>query len=565
MQPRKIPHGEADAIPLAEGSTDAAKSVGWVPSALPESKSSARSHMSSAREPGDLGRAVSPTMAGDRQPREGRSRKPRSQPPEESEAFVVPKKSAKTRVTPVESMEGRDAAKGKPGEGNALRTQSRQSALTKLAWVGQKAATDQETKFNNLLSHVKVPLLREAYERLKKHAAPGIDGMTWDEYGRDLEARLIDLEGRIHRGSYHPPPVRRVHIPKPDGRTRPLGLPTVEDKIVQQAVRMILEPIYEPMFLGFSYGFRPGRSAHDALDALATVIVKERTNWVLDADIRSFFDTIDHGWMKRFVEHRIADSRLARLLMKWLKAGVMEGGERREVEAGTPQGGIISPLLANLYLHYALDLWADQWRRRHARQEVYIVRYADDFVMGFEDGRDAQAMRSALQERLREFGLELHEDKTRVLRFGRYAHERCEALGLRVETFDFLGFTHISGVDRKNGWFQLQRHTSRKKRQRKLAELSRELRRRRHEDPHVTHAWLSRVLRGYDQYYGVPSNEPTLKRFRRHLCDAWSQQLQRRSQRGRWTVKEKERFKKRFPFPAPTICHPWPQQRFRAR
>jgi group II intron reverse transcriptase/maturase len=462
-------------------------------------------------------------------------------------------------------MEGRDAAKGKPREGNALRTQSRPSALTKLAWVGQKAATDKETKLNNLLSHLKVPLLREAYERLKRHAAPGVDGMTWDEYGRGLDARLTDLEGRLHRGSYHPPPVRRVHIPKPDGRRRPLGLPTVEDKIVQQAVRMILEPIYEPMFRGFSYGFRPGRSAHDALDTLATVIVKEKTNWVLDADIRSFFDTIDHGWMKRFVEHRVADGRLIRLLMKWLKAGVMEGGERHEVEAGTPQGGILSPLLANIYLHYALDLWADQWRRRHARQEVYIVRYADDFVMGFKDERDAQAMRSALRERLREFGLELHEDKTRVLRFGRYAREQSEALDQRVETFDFLGFTHIVGIDRKNGWFQLHRHTSRKKRQRKLAELAQELRRRRHEDPRVTHAWLSSVLRGYDQYYGVPTNERTLKRFRRHLHDAWVRQLQRRSQRGRWSVEDLKRFDRRLPLPQPAIRHPWPEKRFRSR
>lgn len=564
MELRKCARGEADAFPPAEGTTDATKNVGWAPSALPESKNSARSYMSSAREPGDLGRASSPTMAGDRQPREGRSRKPRPQPPEESDAFVVPEKSAKTRVTPVESMEERSAAKGKPAAGSMLRTQGRGGVLA-LERVGLRAATDKETKFTNLMCHLLVPLLREAYERLQKHAAPGVDGITWEEYGREIEARLTDLQDRIHRGSYEPQPVRRVYIPKPDGKERPLGIPAVEDKIVQQAVRMILEPIYEQAFLGFSYGFRPGRSQHDALDTLAAVIMKGRTNWVLDADIRSFFDTIDHGWMRKFLEHRIADKRLVRLLEKWLHAGVMEGGELHEVKEGTPQGGIISPLLANIYLHYVLDLWVQQWRRRHARQHVYIVRYADDFVMGFEDGRDARSMLAALRKRLRAFGLELHKDKTRLFRFGRYARERSRALGLRVETFDFLGFTHIAGVDRKNGWFQLHRRTSRKKRQAKLAELSKELRRRRHEDVRTTHAWLTSVLRGHDNYYGVPTNERPLQRFRRHVQDAWMRQLQRRSQRARWSVPQMIRFKKRFPLPKPEIRHPWPEQRFSAR
>lgn len=485
---------------------------------------------------------------------------------EESDAPIVPtcKKSAKARVTPAESMEGRGAAKGKPATASTRRTQGRES-VSALERVGQRAATDKETRFTNLMCHLKAPLLREAYERLKKQAAPGIDGISWEEYGQDLDARLTDLQDRIHRGSYQPQPVRRVYIPKADGRQRPLGIPAVEDKIVQQAVRMILEPIYEPVFLGFSYGFRPGRSQHDALDALAVVITKGRTNWVLDADIRSFFDTIDHGWMKRFIEHRIADRRLVQLLEKWLHAGVMENGELHEVQEGTPQGGIISPLLANIYLHYVLDLWTHSWRKRHARKHVYIVRYADDFVMGFEDGREARSMLSALRKRLRAFGLELHKDKTRLFRFGRYARERCRALGLRVETFDFLGFTHIAGVDRKNGWFQLHRRTSRKKRQAKLAELSKELRRRRHEDPRVTHAWLTSVLRGHDNYYGVPTNEQPLQRFRRHLHGAWLRQLQRRSQRARWTEPQRQRFEQRFPLPKPEIRHPWPEHRFEAR
>jgi RNA-directed DNA polymerase len=296
---------------------------------------------------------------------------------EESDAGIVPKKPAKTRVTPVESVEGRAAAEGKSAHGDAHRAQDRESARTQVERIGQRAKEKKGERFNNLLSAVKVPLLTEAYQRLCRSAAPGVDGITWEEYGEHLDARLLDLQDRIHRGSYHPQPVRRVHIPKGDGGTRPLGIPALEDKIVQQAVRMVLEPIYEREFKGFSYGFRPGRSQHDALNALAEAISR-KVNWVLDADIRAFFDTIDHEWMQKFIEHRIGDRRLVRLVMKLLHAGVMEDGELREVEEGTPQGGNVSPLLANIYLHYALDLWVHQWRTRHARGEVYIVRYADD-------------------------------------------------------------------------------------------------------------------------------------------------------------------------------------------
>jgi group II intron reverse transcriptase/maturase len=324
---------------------------------------------------------------------------------------MVPKKPAKTRVTPDESVEGRAAAEGKSAHGDAHRAQDRERAPTQVERIGQRAKRREGERFNNLLSAMKVPLLREAYQRLRRSAAPGVDGVTWDEYGEHLEARLLDLQDRIHRGSYHPQPVRRVHIPKGDGRTRPLGIPALEDKVVQQAVRMVLEPIHEREFLGFSYGFRPGRSAHDALDAFAVAVNKKKLSWVLDADIRSFFDTIDHGWMQKLIEHRIADRRMVRLLMKLLHAGVMEDGELREVEEGTPQGGNVSPLLANIYLHYVLDLWVQQWRKRYAHGEVYIVRYADDFVMGFQRERDALAMREALASRLAKFGLELHPDK----------------------------------------------------------------------------------------------------------------------------------------------------------
>jgi group II intron reverse transcriptase/maturase len=476
---------------------------------------------------------------------------------EESDVGIVPKKSAKTWVTPVESMEERPAAKGKFASGNAHRAQDRQGAPTQEMRIGQRAREKKGERFVNLLSALRVPLLKEAYQSLRKRAAPGVDGVRWEEYGEHLDARLLDLQDRIHRGSYHPQPVRRVHIPKGDGRTRPLGIPALEDKIVQQAVRKVLEPIYEQAFLGFWYGFRPRRGQHNALNALA-VAFDRKTSWVLDADIRSFFDTIDHGWMQKFIEHRIGDRRMVRLLMKWLHAGVMEDDELREVKEGTPQGGLISPLLSNIYLHYALDLWAHQWRKRHARGEVYIVRYADDFVMGFQYEQDARAMRVALASRLAKFGLELHPEKTRVLQFGRFARRDAEREGRpRPETFDFLGFTHIAGVSRR-GAFLLMRRTSRKKRSAKLASLRDEMRARRQEPVRVQHAWLASVLRGHYRYYGVPTNSRALHQFRERVRAGWHRQLQRRSQRAEWNRPQRAAFDGRFPLPPPRIHHPWP-------
>lgn len=530
-------------------------------SLLPGSKRSACSHLLSAREPGDL--EVASSLSGDRQAWEGD--KPQATLiPEESDAVVVPEKSTKMWVTPFESMEGRVAAKGKFAVRNASLTQDRNDALTYLQRIGERAKCDRKGQFTNLLSHIKVPLLKEAYDSLKKNAAVGVDRMTWTEYGENLEARLLDLQDRVHRGSYHPQPVRRVHIPKADGKLRPLGIPALEDKIVQQAARMLLEPIFEAAFLGFSYGFRPGRSQHDALDALATTITK-KVSWVLDADIRAFFDTIDHGWMQKFIEHRIGDKRMVRLLMKMLHAGVLEDGELREVSEGTPQGGVISPLLANIYLHYALDLWAQQWRKRHARGEVYVVRYADDFVMGFQLEEDARAMHKALAERLAKFGLELHPEKTRVLQFGRSANESRKRAGLpKPETFDFLGFTHICGVSRQ-GYFQLKRRTSRKKRRAKLASLKEDIERRRHEAVRTQHQWLTQVLRGHYQYYAVPTNYHATKSFRHAVEWHWHRALQRRSQRAAWTEDERERYRRRFPLPQPRIVHPWPTARFALR
>ena len=356
-----------------------------------------------------------------------------------------------------------------------------------------------------------------------------------------------------------------MHIPKGDGRTRPLGIPTLEDKIVQQAVRMVLEPVYEKSeFVGVSYGFRPGRSQHVALDALHVAICR-KTSWVLDADIRSFFDTIDHGWMQKFIEHRIGDKRLVRLLMKWLHAGIVEEGVWHEVEAGTPQGGIISPLLANIYLHYVLDLWVLKWRRTQAYGQVCYVRYADDLVMTFEYEQDARVMRKALAERLAQFSLELHPEKTRVLRFGRFAKKDSVHDGRkRPETFDFLGFTHICGNGRK-GRFWLVRRTSRKKRLAKAASVKEQIRRRRHDPPSRQYRWLVQVLVGHYRYYGVPGNYQALSSFREQIQATWYRWLQRRSQRGRWNAAQYKKASERYPLPRPRIFHPKPLERFQAR
>ena len=483
---------------------------------------------------------------------------------EKSDEVVVPKSLVKTMVTHVESKEGRTEAKGKPAARNTHSTLGEVSVLTALQRVGQKAKEEPKERFTNLLTHVKVPLLKLAYQGLRKRAATGVDGVTWEEYGARLDEHLLDLQDRIHRGSYHPKPVRRVYIAKSDGKRRPLGIPALEDKIVQQAVRMVLEPIYEASFIGLSYGFRPGRSQHDALDALAASI-QRRVNWVLDADIRAYFDTIDHAWMQQFIEHRIGDKRLVRLLMKWMKAGVMEDEQLRAVKEGTPQGGIISPLLANIYLHYVFDLWFCNWRKKHARGEVYAVRYADDLVAALQYKEDLDDLQRALTLRMAKFGLELHPEKTRAIEFGRYTKSKRERQGKgKPETFTFLGFTHIAATDRR-GKFQLKRLTSRKKRTAKLAELKEKVKKSRHQRVGDQHKWLSQVLVGHYRYYGVPTNYRALASFRRAVRGLWHKWLQRRSQKGRWSTQRLEAFEARFPLPSPRIYHPWPDQRFAAR
>ena len=387
--------------------------------------------------------------------------------------------------------------------------------------------------------------------------------MTWAQYAEDFDARIDDLHGRIHRGAYRAQPSKRTWIPKLDGKLRPLGIAALEDKIVQQAVRTVLECIYEEDFLGFSYGFRPGRGCHQALDALYVGIKKRKVNWILDADIRGFFDNIDHAWLMKFLEHRIADRRMLRLLKKWLRAGVSEDGEWSPTKVGTPQGAVISPLLANVFLHYVLDLWMVAWRKRHARGEVIIVRYADDFVIGFREESDARRCLAALRERFAKFGLELHPEKTRLIEFGRYAAERRSKRGDGPpETFDFLGFTHISGKTRK-GDFTIRRISASKKLRNKLRELTKMLRRKMHDGPGAVGPWLSSVFRGWCNYHAIPGNSVRLHQFRTALQRLWLRALRRRSQRGRRMTWQKfSRPLARRWLPTPRILHPYPEVRF---
>ncbi len=480
-----------------------------------------------------------------------------------SDRPAVPQKSPNQAGRPVaEGMEGRGLAKGNLSEQNALRMQSRVSAHSALERVRQAAKKDRTMRFTALLHHVySLDTLREAYFSLKKEAAPGVDGQTWWQYGEDLEEHLRELAARLKRGAYRAKPVRRVYIAKDGGGQRPLGVTALEDKIVQRAAVEVLNAIYETDFLGFSYGFRPGRSQHDCLDALYAGLLTRPVNWVLDVDIRGFFDSIDHGWLVKFIEHRIADRRIVRLIQKWLTAGVLEDGKRTRVEEGTPQGGSASPLLANIYLHYAFDLWVRAWRRKHARGEMIVVRYADDIVLGFRVKSDAERFRAELAERLGKFSLELHPEKTRLLEFGPFAAERRARKGLgKPETFNFLGFTHICATKRSNGRFTVLRQTMRQRLQAKLAQVKAELRQRLHEPIPTVGQWLGAVVRGHFGYYGVPMNGPALQLFRFRIGGLWYRALCRRSQNSRLHWERMRRLLTRW-LPPPRVCHPYPLRR----
>lgn len=477
-------------------------------------------------------------------------------------AIVAVKPANKAERSAAELGEPRAGAEENASQVGARRTPSREGASYGLERVRQAARLKKEERFTALLHHLDVDRLREAYFALKREAAPGVDGVTWADYGQGLEVRLADLHGRVHRGSYRAQPVRRRVIPKPDGRQRPLGIAALEDKIVQRGLAEVLNAIYEEDFLGFSYGFRPGRGQHDALDALAVGIDRTAVNWVLDADIAGFFEAVDHEWLISFVEHRIGDRRVIRLIRKWLKTGVMdEDGRKTPTKVGTPQGAVISPLLANIYLHYVFDLWARQWRHRHARGNVIFVRYADDIVAGFEHKADAERFWADLKARLARFALTLHPDKTRLVEFGQHAAANRARRGLgKPETFDFLGFTHISGRDRRGG-FQLKRKSRRDRRAAKLREIKEDLRRRWHEPIPEQGRWLKQVLTGWYNYHAVPTNSSALSRFRTHVARLWLTALRRRSQRDRTTWARMHGIANRW-LPQPRILHPWPSQRF---
>ena len=480
-----------------------------------------------------------------------------------SDRPVVPGKSPNNAGRPAaEGMEGRGLAEGNLRQQNAPRAQHRDGAPSALERVRQAARKDRQLRFTTLLHHVYDPdALRSAYFALKRDASPGVDGETWRHYGEALESNLLGLSGRLARGAYRAKPVRRAYIPKADGRLRPLGVTVLGDKIVQRATVEVLNAIYETDFLGFSHGFRPGRSQHNALDALYAGLLTKKVNWVLDLDIRGFFDAIDHGWLVKFVEHRIADRRVVRLIQKWLNAGVLEDGARTRSETGTPQGGSASPLLANVYLHYAFDLWAHHWRRKHARGDVIIVRFADDVVVGFQHRADAERFRAELEERFRKFNLELHPDKTRLLEFGPFAADNRRKRGEgKPETFDFLGFTHICAKRRSNRMFTVLRQTIRKRLQAKLGEVKIELRRRMHDPIPEVGKWLRSVVGGHIRYYGVPMNSHALHVFRFQVGWLWHRTLSRRSQNGRILWERMRRLIDRW-LPPARVCHPYPLRR----
>ena len=508
-----------------------------------------------------------------------------------SDRPVVPAKFPNNAGTPAaEGAEGRGLAKGNPPQQNRSRTprRAKESDMANptrarsgkpriqprgctyvrsadlpsaLERIRQAARKDRKMRFTALLHHVyNLDTLREAYFSLQRNAAPGVDGQTWRAYGEALEENLQDLSARLRRGAYRAKPVRRVYIPKADGRQRPLGVPVLEDKLVQRATVEVLNAIYETDFLGFSYGFRPGRSQHNALDALYTGLLTRKVNWVLDADIRGFFDAIDHGWLVKFIEHRIADRRVVRLIRKWLSVGVLEDGTRTRSEEGTPQGGSASPLLANVYLHYVFDLWVQQWRTTQARGDVIVVRYADDFLVGFQHKSEAERFLAELRERFRKFHLELHPDKTRLLEFGPFAAENRRRGGRgKPETFNFLGFTHIC-AKKRSGRFTVLRQTMRNRLRAKLSAVKAELRQRWHDSIPAVGQWLHSVVGGHLRYYGVPMNGRALAVFRFQVGRLWFRALTRRSQKGRVSWDRMYRLIEQW-LPPARVCHPYPLRR----
>ena len=484
---------------------------------------------------------------------------------EKSDCAVIPVNRPNKGGQPsAEVGEGRAQTKENNVQSHMQPTQSGKRMSQGLDGVRKVARERKQERFTALLHHLSVELLRDSFYALQRKASPGVDGVTWQEYETGLGGRLVDLHNRVHRGTYRAKPSRRVFIPKADGRQRPLGVAALEDKIVQQAVVTILNQIYEVAFKGFSYGFRPRRSPHQALDALTVGIQRKRVNWVLDADIRGFFDNLSHAWTMKFIEHRVADRRILRLIQKWLKAGVSEDGQWSETKLGTPQGAVASPLIANVYLHYIFDLWADVWRRKVATGDVVVVRYADDLVVGFQHRTEAERFLKEFRERLAKFGLELHPDKTRLIEFGRFAARDRNLRGEgKPETFNFLGFTHYCGQRHKSGTFTVWRITAKKRMVAKLKAIKSELHRRMHDRTAEVGGWLRKVVLGYYQYHAVPGNTTQLRIFKLRVCRLWQSVLVRRSQRAQMRWERLTPIMNRW-IPPPRVLHPYPDARFYA-
>ena len=484
---------------------------------------------------------------------------------EKSDRAVVPlNQPNKEGQLSAEAGEGRARTKENIVQSHKRPTQSGKGLSQGLHGVRQAAKDRKQERFTALLHHLNVALLRESFYALKRQASPGVDGMTWQEYETGLGDRINDLHSRVHRGAYRARPSRRVYIPKADGRQRPLGIAALEDKIVQQAAVTVLNQIYEADFKGFSYGFRPGRGPHQALDALTVGIQRKRVNWVLDADIRGFFDNMSHEWTTKFIKHRVADRRMLRLIQKWLKAGVSEDGQWSATQLGTPQGAVVSPLLANVYLHYVFDLWVEVWRKKVARGDVIVVRYADDLVLGFQHRADAERFLAEFRDRLLRFGLELHPEKTRLIEFGRFAVRNRKQRGEgKPETFTFLGLTHFCGSLTSSGAFNVWRLTAKKRMVAKLNVIKAELQYRKHHRTSEVGAWLRKVVQGYYQYHAVPGNTSQLRVFRRRVCRLWRSVLVRRSQRAQVGWDRLNPLLNRW-IPHPRVLHPYPDKRFDA-
>ena len=485
--------------------------------------------------------------------------------PEKSDPVVVAAKLANNAERSVaEPVEPRTGTKGNADQQSTLRAQNRAGVSQALERVRQAARQRKKEKFTSLLHHIDPAMLRTAFYAIRRDAAPGVDGETWTDYEKDLDCRIVALYSKIHGGAYRALPSRRSYIPKEDGSKRPLAITALEDKIVQRATAAVLSAIYEEEFLGFSYGFRPGRSQHDALDALIVGINSRKVNFILDADIRSFFTEVSQQWVVRFLEHRIGDTRMIRLVQKWLRSGVLEDGVVTVEERGTGQGSVISPLLANVYLHYAFDLWAQRWRQREATGDMIIVRYADDIVVGFQHEHDARRFWDAMRDRLREFSLSLHPDKTRLIEFGRHAAANRARRGLgKPETFKFLGFVLICSKSRR-GTFLIKRKTRRDRMRATLREIKEELRQRRHQPIPETGKWLGQVVSGYFGYHTVPTNGASMSAFRYHVIVLWQRQLGRRSQRARVVWDRMNKLIDDF-IPKARVRHPWPSVRFAVR